>query len=110
VSRYLRIARDTTSAETCARPDEINERNEESPRARMDSEVTALGLSPLLLWIRVSRDKVEASRPPEGWDGTLCANCSWPDFCRALGPRNALLPGGPCPAYPSGTVEAHDAN
>jgi hypothetical protein len=48
---------------------------------------------------RVHRGPVEATVPPPGWDGTRCSECRWPELCRVLGPRDASLPGGPCPAY-----------
>ena len=55
----------------------------------------------------VSRSPVTASTPPAGWDGALCDECEWQEFCHVLGPRGPHLPGGPCAAWPADAV-AHD--
>jgi hypothetical protein len=59
-----------------------------------------------LIWQHVYQGPVEATVPPSDWDGTVCPGCRWPEFCRVLGPRDASLPRGPCPAYRTSRVEA----
>ena len=34
-----------------------------------------------------NRGPVEATKPPAGWDGALCAGCRWERYCGVLGPR-----------------------
>lgn len=65
---------------------ERNEENEESPGFLDDAEVRALGLNPVLRWMHVSREEIEATAPPPGWDGTLPQHCRWSNLCRVLGP------------------------
>jgi hypothetical protein len=98
MSRYLSLARsdvDTNEeAEKSANAGrstaviayEINEENEKCPSAVSRAEVVALGLSPDLIWMRVSREEVAASTPPAGWNGTLPDNCAWRTLCEMLGP------------------------
>jgi hypothetical protein len=78
---YLDIARGVTLSY------ERNERNEKSPGL---SEVSARSVpdpsSSEVLWVHVSREEVEASAPPAGWDGTLPVACRWADLCQVLGP------------------------
>lgn len=54
---------------------EINERNEKSPQ-RLKG----------LVWMHVSREDVEASKPPADWDGVVPDECRWPGLCQTLGP------------------------
>ena len=49
-----------------------------------------------LVCMNVSRDEVDASRPPAGWDGTLPDTCAWPLICHPLGPYHRSRTGGPC--------------
>ena len=51
---------------------------------------------PTLLWMHVSRDEVEASKPPADWDGSLPDSCGWRSLCQVLGPCPRYLTGGPC--------------
>ena len=53
---------------------------------RIREEVAAMGLGPNLRWLRVSTAPVEASRPPEGWQGQVPAGCRVPLACCVLGP------------------------
>jgi hypothetical protein len=69
--------------------------------AELRQRTTAL---PEMEWRHVYQDPVVASVPPRDWDGTVCADCRWPEFCRVLGPRGAGLPGGPCTAYRATTA------
>jgi hypothetical protein len=39
-----------------------------------------------LTWVRVSREEVDETMPPAGWDGTLPADCAWSHLCTVLGP------------------------
>lgn len=87
MSRYLRLAR------TAVVPNEINEKDEESPRpspliAVSPYEINEKSLSDLtdLVWMHVSREEVEASKPPADWDGVVPDGCRWPGLCRTLGP------------------------
>jgi hypothetical protein len=61
---------------------------------------------PALVALLRKRAPVEATRPPAGWDGSLCAGCRWPALCRVLGPRGPHLAGGPCAAWPDDTMSA----
>jgi hypothetical protein len=60
------------------------------------AEAGALGLNPTLIWIRVSREEVEATASPVGWDGTLPAACAWPALCQTLGPCPRQRENAPC--------------
>lgn len=53
---------------------------------RAREELAAKRRDPALRWVRVSTAPVEASRPPEGWNGQVPAGCSVPHACCALGP------------------------
>jgi hypothetical protein len=122
MSRYLSIARSATE------PDEINEINEKTPtiepftciasnvaeyekneenekslRTLSPVEADAIGLNSTLIWVRVSREEVEATAPAPGWDGTLPTACAWPALCGALGPCPRHRSGGPCRATRDGS-------
>lgn len=111
MSRYLSIARTAVSgyeineenekspAPVCAPPEERYERNEldeRSPAAMSAHEAKSLGLDPALRWVRVYTGPVEATKPPDGWDGSLPDGCGWPNLCQKLGPCPRHLSGGPC--------------
>lgn len=66
------------------------------PRVLTAAESEALGLDPALQWIRVYTGPVDAAEPREGWDGTLPAECGWPNLCRQLGPCPRHFTGRPC--------------
>jgi hypothetical protein len=52
--------------------------------------------APSLVWRHVSREDVEASRPPADWGGALPATCAWLSLCASLGPCPRYLRRGPC--------------
>jgi hypothetical protein len=96
------VAKQPPDAHLSAFRDERNECDEErSFASRLVADPAALRLDPALPWAHIYQGPVEATVPPPGWDGTLCAECQWPTLCCVLGPRGATLPGGPCPAYPT---------
>jgi hypothetical protein len=59
-------------------------------------EAVALGLNPDLIWMRVSREEVAASRPPGDWDRILPDACAWRSLCHVLGPCPRHQDGEPC--------------
>ena len=78
---------------------EINEKNEKSPQPGADqvappasgyeiNERNEISLPRFeeLVWVHVSREEVEASRPPADWDGVVPDGCRWPGLCQTLGP------------------------
>ena len=67
---------------------------------------TSPSTAPEILWMHVSRADVKASKPPDGWDGTLPATCAWPQLCAVLGPCPRHLDGGPC-RLSQGEIDAH---
>jgi hypothetical protein len=104
---YLDIARAAVAgceiserSERSPEPDQSRRGMREEPRATLDvrrqrlsrEEATALGLNPEVIWMRVSRDAVEASKPPSTWDGRLPHACGWRSLCQSL---------GPCPRHPA---------
>jgi hypothetical protein len=52
---------------------------------REREKVAAFGLDPTLRWAYVSKEPVEASVPPSGWDGAVPADCGKPAICAKLG-------------------------
>ena len=55
-----------------------------------------LGLDPSLQWMAVYRGPVEASRPPDNWEGIAPAGCDAPIACRILGPCRHFIDHGRC--------------
>jgi hypothetical protein len=51
---------------------------------------------PALIWMHVSQEEVDASKPPADWDGYLPDSCGWRSFCQVLGPCPRHLAGGTC--------------
>jgi hypothetical protein len=114
MSRYLNIAQQAVHTnETHDRHEESpvgdrvaystkNERNEihEKSRRRLScAEALAIGLNPDLVWIRVSKEVVEASAPPPGWNGILPGGCRWSQLCQTLGPCPHPLQRGACNSH-----------
>jgi hypothetical protein len=108
---YLDIARATVAGCETSESSEISPEPGQSQSGTMDEaraipdvrrhclprqEATALGLNPDLIWMRVSRDEVEASKPPPSWDRTLPDVCRWRSLCQSLGPCQRHLVGQPC--------------
>lgn len=74
------------------------ERNEKTHRDCLSTdEAIRLGLDPTLVWVRVSHDEVEASKPPADWDGALPTTCRWRTLCEVLGPCPRQQAHGVCP-------------
>lgn len=63
---------------------EKNESDEKSPA--LDAGAAALEVDPSLSWVHVYTGPVEASVPPEDWDGTVPSGCGAPTACDTLGP------------------------
>jgi hypothetical protein len=64
---------------------------------REREEVATLGLDPTLRWAQVSKEPVEASVPPDGWDGAVPADCGKPVICAKLGACPGYEDRGACP-------------
>jgi hypothetical protein len=73
---------------------ERNEYDERSPCPAVDA--VALGLDPALRWVHVSRVPVEATVPPEGWEGIAPTGCGAPHVCGPLGPCHHFTEHGRC--------------
>jgi hypothetical protein len=95
---YLEIARHTLAE---YEKDERDEKGSERPLpSPAEATPAATGIAQVVRR-HLDQAPVEATVPPPDWDGTICPECHWPALCRVLGPRDATLPNGPCPAHPS---------
>src|SRR5215218_7349778 len=63
---------------------------------REQEAIAALGLDPSLHWVHVSTGPVEASVPPDSWDGAVPPACGVPAACRSLGPCPHVHEHGRC--------------
>jgi hypothetical protein len=76
--------------------DETGRVDERPNRGLSHEEAIGLGLNPDVIWMRVSRDDVEASKPPTTWDRALPHACGWRSLCQSLGPCPRHLASRPC--------------
>jgi hypothetical protein len=70
---------------------ERNECDEKSPSPAVDA--ADFGHDPVLRWVHVYQGPVEATVPPENWEGRAPIDCHFPQVCGPLGPCQSYADG-----------------